>query len=329
MRADRLLSILMLLQSNGRMTAADLAQELEVSERTIYRDVTALGTSGVPVYTESGPGGGISLMDHYRSDLTGLTRDEIQVLFLLGVPSSLMELGLDQQLKGALRKLSAALTFALKGQEKSLKQRIHIDGEGWEQTGEMTPHLLNLQQAAWENRMLQIEYRSLLGARAGPLEAEVNPYGLVTKAGAWYLVASRDEHMIVLRVERILAVHPCEQNFERPEGFDLALFWQAWCVENQDTRARFEVTVRISVELRPYMTSVYGNALMVEETGADQKDGWTYWQLTFENFDEARGRILALGRAIEVVDPISLRLSVFDFAQQISEMYKHKIIDRP
>lgn len=139
MRADRLLSLLILLQSNGRMTAAELAEELGVSERTIYRDVTALGTSGVPVTTESGPGGGISLVERCRSDLTGLMSHEVQALFMLSIPAPLIDLGLDRRLKGALRKLSAALPAALKWHERRVRQRIHIDGDGWEQSGERYP----------------------------------------------------------------------------------------------------------------------------------------------------------------------------------------------
>jgi predicted DNA-binding transcriptional regulator YafY len=324
MRADRLLSLLMLLQSRGRLTAAELAEELEVSERTIYRDVTALGTSGVPVVTEPGPGGGISLLERYRSDLTGLTSDEVQALFMLSIPAPLMDLGLDRRLKGALRKLSAALPAALKGHERRVRQRIHIDGDGWEQAGKAGPHLLTLQQAVWGDNKLEIQYRSFLGSRAGSLAAEVDPFGLVAKAGAWYLVAYRVDHIAVLQVERILRARLSEMRFERPANFDLVSFWRVWCVENQGRQPRFEVTVRVSEELRQYMSTVFGNAIVMEKGAVNKAHevGWSTWQLMFSSFEEARGRILALGRAVEVVEPLPLRLSVIDFARQITGLYK-------
>jgi predicted DNA-binding transcriptional regulator YafY len=306
------------------LTAAKLAEELEVSERTIYRDVTALGTSGVPVVTEPGPGGGISLMERYRSDLTGLNSDEVQALFMLSIPAPLMDLGLDQRLKGALHKLSAALPAALRGHERRVRQRIHIDDDGWEQVGEAVPHLLILQQAVWEDRRLEIQYRSFFGSRAGFLTAEVDPFGLVAKAGAWYLVAYRVDHIAVLRVERILRARLNEMRFERPADFDLVSFWREWCVENQGSQPRIEVTVRVSADLRQYLSSVFGDAIVMEKREVDEAHevGWSTRQLMFSSFDEARGRILALGGAVEVVEPLPLKLSVIDFARQITGLYK-------
>ena len=324
MRADRLLSLLMLLQSKGRLTAKELARELEVSERTIYRDVTSLGTSGVPVYTEPGPGGGISLLEHYRSDLTGLTSEEVQALFMLSIPAPLMDLGLDRRLKDALNKLSAALPATLKGQERRVRQRIHIDSDAWEDAGEVGPYLMTLQQAVWYDSRLEIQYRSFLGGRAGILEAEIEPYGLVAKAGTWYLVAFRVDHITVLTVDRILAARLSQEKFERPSDFDLVAFWQLWCAENQDRRSRFETTVRVSADLRPYLSSLFGDTVAVE-IGVESElwaESSTVWQLVFSSFAEARGRILALGRAVEVIEPLSLRLSVIDFAHQIVALYK-------
>lgn len=323
MRADRLLSLLMLLQGRGRMTAAELAKELEVSERTIYRDVTALGTSGVPVTTEPGPGGGISLMEQYRSDLTGLTSDEVQALFMLSIPSPMMDLGLDQRLQGAMRKLSAALPATLKRHEESIRQRIHIDGDSWDKAGATVPHLLSLQQAVWGDNLLEIEYRSFLGDRIGPLTAKIAPYGLVAKAGSWFLIAFRIDHIDVLQVERILTANVNERRFDRPADFDLVSFWRAWWKENQDRRPRYDVIVRVSADLRPYLSNVFGESVEIKKAdeGEEDESGWSTWKLVFSSFDEARGRILALGRAVQVVEPLSLRRSVIDYAQQIAEMY--------
>jgi predicted DNA-binding transcriptional regulator YafY len=313
MRADRLLSILMLLQSKGRQTAAELAAVLEVSERTIYRDVTALGISGVPVYTEPGPGGGISLIESYRSDLTGLTTDEVQALFMFSIPSPLMDLGYDQKLKGALRKLSAALPATLRGDEQRVRQRIHIDNDPWEESTEVLPHLLMVQQAVWDDRVLDIAYQSYLGSRVGPLAATIEPLGLVAKAGVWYVVGNREDHIMVLEVERLLQVGMRGQRFERQSDFDLVTFWQGWCAENQDGRSQdgrslFRVTVRIVPELLPEMQGLLGDVAgtqsgMMEEAGPDGRIRMSLW---FTSFEEARGRLLGYGRALEVVEPLAL-----------------------
>lgn len=323
MRADRLLSILMLLQSKGRQTAAELAAVLEVSERTIYRDVTALGISGVPVYTEPGPGGGISLIESYRSDLTGLTTDEVQALFMFSIPSPLMDLGYDQKLKGALRKLSAALPATLRGDEQRVRQRIHIDNDPWEESTEVLPHLLMVQQAVWDDRVLDIAYQSYLGSRVGPLAATIEPLGLVAKAGVWYVVGNREDHIMVLEVERLLQVGMRGQRFERQSDFDLVTFWQGWCAENQDGRSLFRVTVRIVPELLPEMQGLLGDVAgtqsgMMAETGPDGRIRMSLW---FTSFEEARGRLLGYGRALEVVEPLALRLSVADYARQIVDVY--------
>lgn len=323
MRADRLLSILMLLQSKGRQTAAELAAVLEVSERTIYRDVTALGISGVPVYTEPGPGGGISLIESYRSDLTGLTTDEVQALFMFSIPSPLMDLGYDQKLKGALRKLSAALPATLRGDEQRVRQRIHIDNDPWEESTEVLPHLLMVQQAVWDDRVLDIAYQSYLGSRVGPLAATIEPLGLVAKAGVWYVVGNREDHIMVLEVERLLQVGMRGQRFERQSDFDLVTFWQGWCAENQDGRSLFRVTVRIVPELLPEMQGLLGDVAgtqsgMMEEAGPDGRIRMSLW---FTSFEEARKRLLGYGRALEVVEPLALRLSVADYARQIVDVY--------
>ncbi len=320
MRADRLLSILMLLQSAGRKTAAELAAELEVSERTIYRDVTALGIAGVPVYTEPGPGGGISLIESYRSDLTGLTTEEVRALFMLSVPSPLLDLGYDQKLKGAMRKLSAALPATLRGHEQGVRQRIYVDNDSWEKPGKALPHLLTVQQAVWEDRVLDIQYRSLLGSRVGPLAAQIRPLGLVAKAGVWYVVGEDADHFMVLPVERLLQAGMGEQRFERDRDFDLVAFWRRWCAENEDSRLSFCATVRVDAELLPLLAGVLGQAVG-GDSGEIGFGGKVCLQLWFASFEEARGRILSYGGAVEVVEPQPLRQSIADYARQILNLY--------
>jgi len=220
MRADRLLSILLLLQARGRMTAQELADEVEVSQRTIYRDVEALSMAGVPVYADRGPGGGFALLDRYRTTLTGLNRDEVRALFMLSIPEPLAQLGLDGELKAALLKLSAALPEARRPDEALVRQRFHLDSAWWFQPEEPVPHLPALQQAVWEDRRLHLAVRLPFDTR---VEWLVDPYGLVAKAGVWYLVCARKNHLRVHRVSDVLTAHVADERFQRPADFDLGL----------------------------------------------------------------------------------------------------------
>ncbi|MEJ2736004.1 MAG: WYL domain-containing protein [Anaerolineae bacterium] len=242
MRADRLLSILMLLQTRGQMTAQQLSEEVEVSVRTIYRDLDALSAAGVPVYAERGPGGGCALLDSYRTTLTGLTQDEVHALFMLSIPAPLAELGVDQELRAALLKLAAALPDARRHDEVRARQRIHLDSEGWFETKEPVPHLQTIQQALWQDHRLHITYRLPREAQAGWL---IEPYGLVAKGNTWHLVCVRDGHMRVYRVSRVLDAAVMPETFERPASFNLAAFWRDWCAQVEENRPHYPVTVRV------------------------------------------------------------------------------------
>ena len=200
MRADRLLSILMILQARGRVTARELAQELEVSERTIYRDIDALSAAGVPVYGEPGRDGGYALLDRYRTDLTGLTEGEVHALFMLSIPAPLADLGISQELKAALLKLSAALPEARRRDHEWMRQRVHLDSTWWNHGEEPVPPLRTIQQAVWEDRRLYLTYRPLFALE---MEQLVDPYGLVAKAGTWHLVCSAKGRV---RVHRVCAI---------------------------------------------------------------------------------------------------------------------------
>ena len=166
MRADRLLSILMLLQARGRLTAGELARELEVSERTIYRDVDALSASGVPIYGDRGPDGGYALLDSYRTSLTGLTEREVRALFMLSIPAPLADLGVDGELRTALHKLAAALPDARRGDEERVRRRIHLDAVWWSREHEPVPYLAAIHEAVWQDRRLSIRYRQAFGVPA-------------------------------------------------------------------------------------------------------------------------------------------------------------------
>ncbi|MCL7451946.1 MAG: YafY family transcriptional regulator [Anaerolineae bacterium] len=320
MRADRLLSMLMLLQSRGQMTAHDLADELEVSVRTIYRDLDALSAAGVPVYAERGPGGGCALLDSYRTTLTGLTQDEVRALFMLSIPAPLAELGMDGELRAALFKLAASLPTSRRPDEARARQRIHLDSAGWFESREPVPLLQTLHRALWQERRVHMRYQL-------PFETQacwvVEPYGLVAKASTWYLVCARRGHIHAYRVSQVLAADILEEPFEYPAGFDLAAFWRTWCLEVEGDRPRYPVTLRVNPDLIPWLRHLFGEEITYQAAGTSQADGegWMEISLVFESLEEARRRILGFGGAVEVLAPRPLRESVRDHAQQILGVY--------
>jgi predicted DNA-binding transcriptional regulator YafY len=322
MRADRLLSILMVLQSRGRLTAQQLAEELEVSVRTIYRDLDALSAAGVPVYAERGPGGGCALLDSYRTTLTGLTQDQVRALFMISIPAPLVELGVGPDLKAALLKLSAALPSSRRSDEERVRRRIHLDSVEWSPVSEPVPHLQTIQRAVWQDRRLQVTYHLPFDAQA---EWLVDPYGLVAKASTWYLVCARNGHVRALRVSRILDAHVADGSFERPAEFDLAAFWRAWCDDVESSRSAYPATVRVAPGLVAWLPRFFGEQIHDELARASPPDGrgWITLTLTFETLLDARARILAMGGALEVVEPRALRDSVLDYASQIVALYSH------
>ena len=315
MRADRLLSLLMLLQTQGRMTAAELATELEVTERTIYRDIDALSMAGVPIYTERGPGGGCALLDHYRTNLTGLNEEEIQALFMLSIPAPLVDLGVNQELKRALLKLTTALPTRHYDAEQYVRQRIHLDSVVFFQSSEPMPHLRLIYQAVWENRQLHITYQLPFDTEVGRI---IKPYGLVAKTNIWYLVYECNNHIFVRRTSHIVEAVFTDENFERPTEFNLEVFWQKWCADFEKQQPHYVVKVRATSELLPYLSKFVPSHTMPNSLGND----WLEMCLSFESFEVARMYILSFGRAIEVLEPLPLRLSVIDFATQILDFYQ-------
>jgi predicted DNA-binding transcriptional regulator YafY len=320
MRADRLISLLMLLQSRGKLPAHRLAQELEVSERTIYRDIEALGMAGVPVYAERGPGGGCALLESYRSNLTGLTAAEVQALFMLSIPAPLAQLGVSQELKAALLKLSAALPAAHRQEEERSRQRIYLDSSWWFQAEETVPCLPDLQQALWQDRQVKLTYRLQFAAE---VERVVSPLGLVAKTNVWYLVAEWNGGLRVYRVASITRAQALDLPANRPLDFDLAAFWKDWAEGYEGQRSSFQVTARLAPELARELPRYFGDSFQsaLAAAGPPDERGWVTLTLPFENFYAARDRILGLGAAVEVLEPQALRLSVIDYAQQIINFY--------
>jgi predicted DNA-binding transcriptional regulator YafY len=322
MRADRLLSILLLLQARGQMTAQELAGELEVSVRTIYRDMDALSIAGVPVYGECGPDGGYALLDSYRTNLTGLTEGEVRALSMLSVPGPLTDLGVSQDLRAALLKVSAALPDSHRRDEAMARQCFYLDSTWWRQGEEWVPHLQTVHQAVWQSRLLHVTYHPPFAAE---IERLVAPYGLVAKAGVWYLVCARNDALHVHRVSDLVEVSVAAESFERPADFDLAAFWEGWCAEYEAHFSVFTAAVRVAPSVIPELPRYFGNHILtkVAQAGPQDAEGWIRLELAFESFEAARDRILSFGGAVEVLEPHPLRRSVLDYAEQVVARYMH------
>jgi predicted DNA-binding transcriptional regulator YafY len=322
MRADRLLSIMLLLQSRERLTAQALARELEVTERTIYRDMVALSTAGVPVYGSSGPEGGFSLVESYRTSLTGLTEGEVRALFMLSLPAPLSDLGLTQELKAAMRKLAAALPTSSRGAEERVRQRIFLDSTWWDQEEENIPHLQTLYQAIWGDRQISLKYRPHPLAE---VELVVDPYGLVAKAGAWYLVSHRNFQIHVHRVVGLSEVHLLVTNFIRPENFDLQAFWDGWRLDRENRHTDFAVTVHVVKDFIPWLPMYFGSRIheRLAQAGPPDDRGHITIELSFESLEAARERLLSCGGGLEVLAPWALRASIQDYAMQTLAQYQN------
>ena len=272
MRADRLLSLMMLLQTRGQMTAEELAAELEVSKRTIYRDIDALSIAGVPVYASGGPGGGYAVLDSYRTSLTGLNENEIRALFMLTIPGPISDLGVSQQLKAAILKLTSSFADEHHEHIDYLRQRLHLDAASWFQTEEPVPHLKIVQDAAWQDRQLVLSYRRRNGMVS---EQIISPYGLVAKASIWYLVAATDKGMRVYRVSRIESAQMTQTHFARTQDFELAKFWTDWVIGYKASLPKYPVTLRIGPDLIPVLPYILGDDVrsLVEQAQPDS-EGW-------------------------------------------------------
>jgi predicted DNA-binding transcriptional regulator YafY len=313
MRADRLLSILLLLQANGRMTANTLARRLEVSERTILRDMDALSGAGVPVTAERGAGGGWRLIDGYQTKLTGLTATEIQTLFLGRPPQVLADLGLKEAAEGAWIKLQAALPVEVRGQAEFVRQRILVDPRGWRDSAESLVCLPVLLEALWRGRQLRFVYeRSTDGG-----ERLVTPLGLVARANAWYLVADKGEHRRTYRVSRIRDAAVLAEPCARPAGFDLASHWERASSEFREKLPRYDATFLANAAVMPWIRY---RAWRFQ--GEEVADGGRFLvRLRFDVEEEIVQFALALGAAVELVEPAALRARVLEGARSLVGMY--------
>ncbi|HEX7197763.1 MAG TPA: YafY family protein [Candidatus Limnocylindria bacterium] len=320
MRASRLVQLLLFLQARGRTTAAVLARELEVSERTIHRDVDALSAAGVPIYAERGPHGGIQLIDGYRTRLTGLTGDEAEALFLSGLPGPAAELGLGTVVAAARLKVLAALPSELRARASRLVERFHLDAAGWFRANEEVPQLAPLAEAVWESRPVQIAYRR------GDEEVEraLEPLGLVLKAGIWYLVATSEGQVRTYRVSRIRRVTPGDGQVARPAEFDLAAYWGESISAFERDAPRIAVTVRIDPAVLGVLAEAVGGHAVreAERLPADDPDGWIHLRVMADWPEEVPGRLIGLGSRAEILDPPEVRERAITLARRMLERHR-------
>ncbi|MEW1830546.1 WYL domain-containing protein [Streptomyces sp. NPDC088196] len=326
MRAARLIKMVLLLQARASMTAAELADELDVSERTITRDAQALSEAGVPVYADRGRAGGYRLVGGYRTRLTGLARSEAEALFLSGVPGALREMGLEDAASAARLKVSAALMPSLSDASHAAAQRFHLDAPGWF-TAPKTPELLPaVADAVWDDRRLLARYRR----GDSDVERALEPYGLVLKAGVWYLcarVADRDLPVYrVYRIDRFTAVEESKERFVRDEEFDLPAFWNERAEAFARSILRAEVVVRLSPDgarRLPYAVDPAAAREALKVAGEpDADDGWVTVPLPVESEEVAHSQLAALGPDVEVLAPESLRARFTDDALRLATLYR-------
>lgn len=316
-RADRLLALLLLLQARGRTTAAALAEELEVSVRTVYRDLQALATAGVPVFAEAGPGGGCELLPGYRSPLDALTPEEADALLILGIPEPLRQLGLAGPAATARRLVDHATV----GRRRAATPVVHLDMPRWFHPVDDTPHLADLARAIRDSRRIVIDYRANQQRRAKTYRLE--PLGLVNKAGVWYLVAPTEQGDIVFRVGRIRSLDVTEETFSRPDDFDLEAFWASWTDDFISSRPTMSVKVRVSPEGAEVLPEVLGDSVRaaLDGSGAPEADGWREIVLSFERPEVAAYRLVGLADLIEVVEPVEVRERIAEISKRALSVY--------
>ncbi|MBD7965912.1 helix-turn-helix transcriptional regulator [Fictibacillus norfolkensis] len=318
MRADRLISILLLLQNHEKMTTKALAKELEVTERTIHRDMEALSAAGIPVLAERGKHGGWRLVDQYRTRLTGLKDSELKTLFLSPSFQLLSDLGYTKDWKEARHKLLAALPNTLQTHADHLWNRIYIDTDSWKQSTQETTALGLLQQAIWEERKIKITYEK---ANKETSERTVEPLGLVAKGRTWYLIAVSIEDMKNFRVSRIKSVELLNEAFIRPANFNLADYWTESKHQFVQNLPVFEVDVEASPSIIQRL-SFSGRFAQVVSTGSPNENGWIPVKLTFDTKQEAAAYIIGFGDQMKIVSPHSLIESVKEIGECALSLYR-------
>ena len=318
MKSGRLLEMLLLLQTRGQVTAAELAERLEVSPRTVYRDAEALGSAGVPIYTERGRGGGIRLLPGYRTDVTGLTRDEARALFVLTTGGAQQDLGLGAALRSAIVKVMRAVPEPFQPAATAASQRILVDPAGWMRAPDPVGQLGTLQAAVFTGRRLRLGYRS--SGQHSARERVVDPYGLVCKSGVWYLVADQDGEPRLFRVSRVESAVADEAPVRRRDGVELAALWERLRRQVEDRPAPVQVVARVRRERLDMFLRICAAYLAGRPAGADGDDGWAVVPMRFAAVKAAR-ILLSFGADVEVISPQELRDDLVAVAAEVVACY--------
>lgn len=323
MRASRLLSLLLLLQTRGRMSAQALADEFEVSIRTIYRDIDDLSAAGVPVYADRGRNGGFQLLDGYRTRLTGLTPMEAEALLLSGLPGPAAQLGLGEARAAAQLKLLAALPSERRGGAQRVASRFHLDPLGWYQQAERAELVPQLAHAVWNELRIGVRYESWKAI----VDRELEPLGLVLKAGLWYLVARAAGKPRTYRVSNILKLDVTDERFTHPPRFDLAAYWEAWSKDFEARLYRGRAVLRLSplgVQRLRALAPPVGE--MAARTAArPDKQNWVRVEIPIESVNHAVTDVLRLGAEAEVLAPPELRQKLMDNTAALSALYARDV----
>jgi predicted DNA-binding transcriptional regulator YafY len=319
MRASRLLSTLILLQLRGQLTAEYLAAEFEVSVRTIYRDIDALSAAGIPVYGDSGPGGGFQLIDGYRTKLTGLDSDETEAMLLIGLPGAAQAMGLGNAATRARNKLLVALPGSGGDEASRIAGRFHLDSADWYRAARPTPFLAQVARAVLDRQMLAMTYQSWTARRDWGIE----PYGLVLKAGNWYLVANGHGKIRNFNVADILAINVLHDRFVPPAEFDLATWWT-------ESARSFEKRLRSGTAIlrasptglqRLRLLGTYAGEAVAKAEPVDN-DGWCTVKLPLETLESAAPALLGIGPEIDIIEPVALRNEIARLATLVLHRMK-------
>lgn len=321
MKSSRLLSILLLLQTRGRMTAQQLADELEVSVRTIYRDVESLHEAGIPLYGDAGPAGGYQLLAGYRTRLTGMTAGEAEAMFLAALPGPAAELGLGSVMAAAQLKVRASMPPELADRSGRIQQRFHLDAPGWYDDGDSSPFLPSVADAVWNQRRLQVLYRRW--TQPTDVARTIAPYGIVLKSGRWYAVAECAGRVNTYRVNQILELEALDEPFERPEDFDLPGYWRQQVAEFRTRLVQGEARIRLSPAGRQRLGETMASDVVtaVDATAADDGAGWVTATVPIESTTHAHGEFLKLGAEVEVLEPLELRERIAATAAALAALY--------
>jgi len=316
MHASRLLSILLRLQARGPLTASEMAEALEVSVRTIHRDIDQLSAAGIPVIADRGRSGGFKLADGFHTQLTGLTESEAETLFLAGLPGPLTELGLADPMSMARAKLMAALPAGARPER--VATRFHLDAAGWFRATEPVAVLPMIARAVWDARYLKFRY----GEGDGSLPRKVGPLGLVLKGGVWYLVAQKGNAFRTYRVGRMSGAEALSENYPRPPKFDLGAWWAKSSREYEMSTYRESAAIRLSPRGRALvgMLGPYVVEAVVKTATEPDAYGWIRCTIPLESGDLGIRELLRLGADVEVVSPATVRASV---ARALREALRH------